>query len=420
MKIICPNCKTSYQINASKIPDKGAHTRCKKCQTRFRIQKPPSAPHAPPAADRPPKPAAPAVAEPPPPVADVPSSAAQSNVISEEDRQIEALTAAGKVDEAAELLLEQVKQSARQKDFAKAEILRDKLYEVAPMALNEIVSANEIIEEEKSKAIDPDHLKTWSELYSVLENDEASELYYAMKHRSVKAEQVLFEKGSQDSNLYFVQAGLLKMIYFSPKQKKDIVIKELFPGQVLNSDAFFSFTVCTSTVAAAKDTHLSYLEQDLLEKWKGRFAGIEPKLHHFCQARDRVTDLIKNAGIDLRADPRFVVSMQAMIQFRESPGAPASKPFSVGLFDLSAGGFSFGMKINKRSEAAKLLGQRLSMQTAYRLADTRHQISRKGKIVAAHLQPFGESAVHVQFDEKLPDETMKQIEKLSDQPADQI
>ena len=41
MKAECPNCAAVYQIDDSKIPDKGAYTTCKKCQTHFQIKKKP-------------------------------------------------------------------------------------------------------------------------------------------------------------------------------------------------------------------------------------------------------------------------------------------------------------------------------------------------------------------------------------------
>jgi predicted Zn finger-like uncharacterized protein len=39
MKIQCPNCSFASQIDESKIPDKGAYTRCRKCNTRFFLSK---------------------------------------------------------------------------------------------------------------------------------------------------------------------------------------------------------------------------------------------------------------------------------------------------------------------------------------------------------------------------------------------
>ena len=39
MRVQCSNCGAVYQIDDSKIPEKGIHATCKKCKTRFRIKK---------------------------------------------------------------------------------------------------------------------------------------------------------------------------------------------------------------------------------------------------------------------------------------------------------------------------------------------------------------------------------------------
>lgn len=39
MKARCPNCNAIYNIDESKIPEKGAHATCAKCKTRFQIKK---------------------------------------------------------------------------------------------------------------------------------------------------------------------------------------------------------------------------------------------------------------------------------------------------------------------------------------------------------------------------------------------
>jgi len=41
MKVQCPKCNAGYQVDEEKIPEKGTYTRCKKCQTRFLIQREP-------------------------------------------------------------------------------------------------------------------------------------------------------------------------------------------------------------------------------------------------------------------------------------------------------------------------------------------------------------------------------------------
>lgn len=40
MKIQCPKCNTAYNIDDSRIPQQGGYVRCKKCQNRFRVEKP--------------------------------------------------------------------------------------------------------------------------------------------------------------------------------------------------------------------------------------------------------------------------------------------------------------------------------------------------------------------------------------------
>jgi len=423
MIVKCPKCKSGYKVDETRIPAKGAYTRCKKCQTRFLVQnKPPPAPEQNPLPPKDPqavekKPATAATAAPAP--------AAQADrqpkgPVSDEDRRVEQLLTAGDQDGAAKLLLELITRHADQGDFAKAEVLRNKLYDAVPMALNEIIKANEIIDEQKSKSIDQTHLNTWRKLYEVLESDETSELYYAMKSSKPKAGEPVFEKGQYNSNLYFVQEGRLKATHYDQTEKKEVTLKVLVPGDIANPDAFFSFTVTTYALIATEDCKLTYLEQSILDHWHEKFAGLEPKLSSFCRDKEDLKAMINKAGIEVRSGPRHIVSFQAGVQFLDTYGNPAQKPFKVNLFDMSIGGLSFGMGLNKRPEAARLLGQRIHIKTVFAVAGRKQKIVRKGRIVATHLQPFGESSVHVQFDKPLADEIMADIEKLADQPADGV
>ena len=411
MVVKCPACQSGYQIDESKIPARGAYTRCRNCQTRFKVQPATPVPQPVNSGSQPPA----VQAE----VAEHTDSAADgSGIPADEQRRIQQVVATGDQEAIARLLLDLITQYAGQRNFARAETLRDQLYEDAPLALGEIVKANDIIDEEKSKSIDSEHLELWSGLYGSLESTEASELYYAMKSASVPAGQPVFEKGQYNSNLYFVQSGNLKMLHHDPKEKKEIVLKELRSGSLFNMEAFFSFTVTTCAVVAVKDAGLKYLEQSVLDRWRQKFAGIEPKLSSFCRQFADVRALVKKAGADVRSSPRYLVSMGALIQFLDSYGKPVKKPFKVSLFDISSGGISFGLKLNRRQEAAQLLGQRLVMQSGYALGGKKQKFSQKGRIIAAHLQPFGESSVHVQFEKPLPDNTMADIRKVSGHPPE--
>jgi hypothetical protein len=251
----------------------------------------------------------------------------------------------------------------------------------------------------------------WADLYDTLESDESSELYYAMKPVSVKAGQPVYEKGNLDSNLYFLQQGRVNMVHWDNTRDQEVILKEISPGGLFNQDAFFSFTVTTSTMIAAQDSELTYLEKPFLDRWKGMFASLGPKLNSYCRNGENMCDLAKKAGIELRTDPRILTSLKALIQPLDPSGKPQEKSFKVVLFDIAAGGTSFELKLTNKSQAEQLLGQHILMQTGYSFHNNLKKVSTKGRVIAAHLQPFGLSTIHVQFDKPIPSETIQEIEK---------
>ena len=86
-----------------------------------------------------------------------------------------------------EMLTEQIKDLARNGSFREAELLREQLMESHPMALESIVSSAEVIEEEKTKGLDPNHIATWSDLYDQLSKAENTSLIYSLKQVKVES-----------------------------------------------------------------------------------------------------------------------------------------------------------------------------------------------------------------------------------------
>src|SRR6056297_993416 len=116
-------------------------------------------------------------------------------------------------DSAVKLLYNLVAEYAKEKNFEKAEALHNKLYEVDPMALTEIVRSSEIIEAEKSETLDPEHLELWSDLYSRLNTSEANALYYSMKPKTFESGETIMEQGQLNSRLYFILSGEVNALY---------------------------------------------------------------------------------------------------------------------------------------------------------------------------------------------------------------
>jgi len=138
---------------------------------------------------------------------------------------------------AVKILFALIVKYAKEKEFSKAEVLRERLLEVDPMALTEIVKAGEVIEEEKSESIDQKHLDLWANLYETLSNEEANTLYYAMKSGTCNAEQTIIRQGELNSKLYFVNEGQLKMVFH--KEGEEFLIGGLNPGHIVGADSFF-------------------------------------------------------------------------------------------------------------------------------------------------------------------------------------
>ena len=154
--------------------------------------------------------------------------------LSEHEELIEQYLGEGNTEAAVQLLSELIVKSAREKNFQQAEALRGRLFEVDSMALREIVKTGEIIETEKSKAIDKGHLETWSELYASLVAAETNALFYGMQPEEVPANHMLVKQGDICSRLYFIDEGRLKMFY--RQDDKAILLKTLGPGDLVGED----------------------------------------------------------------------------------------------------------------------------------------------------------------------------------------
>ncbi len=102
-----------------------------------------------------------------------------------------------------ETLTERIKDLARNGSFREAELLREQLMETSPMALDSIVSSAEVIEEEKTKRLDPNHISTWSELYDQLSGEQTNCLFYSLKRVKVESGKLLFAQGRPNNRLFF-------------------------------------------------------------------------------------------------------------------------------------------------------------------------------------------------------------------------
>jgi len=314
-------------------------------------------------------------------------------------------------DGASKLLFEMIVRYSAEKDFEKAEGLRDKLMDVNPMALSEIIKSGEIIEEAKTKAIDQAHLTLWARLYNNLTKEETSTLFFAMKSIRFDAGYTIFKKGDHDSRLYFINKGRIKLVLKQGDQ--EVIAKELKQGDMLGEDAFFSLSLSTITAITLSPVELSYLEKDVLAKWELKSYGIEPKLHDYYLRIKRVENSNGAKISEKRVHGRISVTGKIRVQFMDAAGYPAGEPVTGAISDISQGGMSFYINIKKEKITKLFIEPRLNVKFSLVVNGAQHGFDQNGTMVAA-IPHYYDYSIHVKFDERLDKQVIDGLRKTND------
>jgi hypothetical protein len=331
---------------------------------------------------------------------------------SRQEETIQACLNQNNTEGAVKLLFDMIVESAKRKDFDRAEALRARLLEIDSLALTEIIQSAEVIEEEKRRAIDEKHIAIWSGLYRDLSPEEGNALYFSLKNEVCEATQTVFKQGQQHSRLYFVNRGQLALIWRNGR--REAVLRKIGPGQVVAADGFFSESVCTISLVALTQADLAYLDKEVLVKWESAAPALEGKLRDFSRRSEDVTLLLKEQGIERRIYHRVMVSGATAVQLMSGSGTPVAKPFRGDIADISIGGASFFANIRDRKTARALLGRNVVLSLAIPGKDPQMKFNKKGYIVAVNHVPYEGFCLHVRFDEIL---TPMETEELHHLPV---
>jgi CRP-like cAMP-binding protein len=315
-----------------------------------------------------------------------------------------------RTEDAVKVLFELIHQHALCKHFAKAEELRDRLFEVDPSALNEIIKAAEIIDEEKAKSFNQDHLAIWSDLYSALSTHESNTLHFAMMERTYNADEIVFKQGKTDTNLYFIDSGRLKLVYSHGRD--EFLIKKIGPGEIVGEDTFFSNTAfSTSSLITISKVTLHLLEAAASLSWENEYPLIISLLKDYC-GRFRAVHSKKN--LNRRLNKRVDSSGTGTIQVLDASGSPIAKPVRVSIADISVGGVSFWLQALNQETARRLLGKGLYIKISISVRELKeNSVTKKGLVVGVRYYGFGDRSVHIKFDKMLPKELIDAIERAN-------
>ncbi|HEB70090.1 MAG TPA: cyclic nucleotide-binding domain-containing protein [Desulfobulbus sp.] len=330
----------------------------------------------------------------------------KNDPLAEQEASIFRKAGRGKTEEAKKELYELIISYAEKKDFANAERLRERIYEIDPMALSEIIRSGEIIEREKTGAVSRDQLATWSRLLKKLNNVEFSAIYHELQERRFAPEEIIVRQGDKNDELYFINQGSIKISY--NQDGREIFVSTMNNGQIIGEN-FFDASFWTVTLTALTPVNISVLKWDSFRRWQEEYPGLEAKLQDFYKQCDTTRVLLEKKGLDRRKYERTRLSRKIQLQLTDHNNKPIGRGFRGELTDISEGGLAFLIRISKKENTRLLLGR--NMQITIPVGGDPGHLQLHGLAIGIQsYEPLEcDFSVHIKFPELLDQETLFQV-----------
>ena len=301
-------------------------------------------------------------------------------------------------------LAERIIALAHKGSIVEAEALRSQLMEVAPMAIEHIVATAEIIEEEKTKRLDPEHLAAWSELYETLNEEDTNQLFYSLKQARVDAGKLLLAQGKPNSRLFFIEEGNVTLFY--RQKEKNLVAGNLERGSILGEDSFFGISLCPFSAATKTDCTMRYLTRKQAEGWRQDKPQLYGILAEYCQriGIGEMTAEQKSSG--RREFRRYPVSGSAVMHVLDKDLNKTAVYFRGELNDMSRSGVCFSIHCSRQDMARALLMKNIAIAIEF---DDRpdETFTVGGTIVKLSYRLHSDYHVHVKLSEIITIERFK-------------
>jgi len=267
--------------------------------------------------------------------------------------------------EAAEKLFESCVAAAREKDFATAERLRDRILGADTGSVDLVIKADEIINWERDSRIPASYYELWKSLRGAVGAGEFEHLYGALVAEQYTAGEIIFREGERADRLYLVDSGTVSLVCGAGST--ETYLKRLPPGSVVGADQFFAITVWTVTAKARTAVELHSLSRSALLELEEREPGIGGKLQQYCAGFNSVPELLKMSGGDRRGNPRFSVAAIIHTILVDDYGEPGHRRYVGQLQDIAQGGFCYCVSVADKEQTRALLGKQILFELA--LAD---------------------------------------------------
>jgi len=331
--------------------------------------------------------------------------------VSSTEEEVKVLVRSGDTQQAGQLVYNQAIAAAKTRDFSVASLLRDRLLEINPMALEEAIELGEFIEEQKNTSITSHHLEIWSELYEEMTTDEFNGLYYSLRQENYHKGDTIVQSGETDNNLYFLNSGHISLSCTAGG--KEVFLKRIQPGNVLGGEQFFSPSVWTVNLKAMSEVQVHVLDYTMLKGVAEQYPDVESKLRKYCQRISQIPELLKMSGDDRREYPRYSVVLPTNSILLDPYGFKGKRKFKGELLDVSKQGMAFTIRISNWTNARLLLGRHIMTTVITRDEELPLQ---NGVVVGVRLHEptLQDFSVHIKLTKKMDDSMYKKIISYAD------
>lgn len=332
-----------------------------------------------------------------------------------EEQEIYVLLGQNKKVAAKALLLDLISTMASLQQFDQAEVLCQRLAEIDPLALEDILKAAAILEEQRNAAMGQAQATNWVESYDFLTTEEFNALYSSMEHVKYDANENIVVQGDSQQWLFFVNKGRAKL-FSRDAHGNDILQKIAGPGEVFGVDSFFKPSVWTVDVASVGPVEVSVLTQEALRKWQNTFPDLEAKIKDFCQQFSEHESLNVMA-MDRRAMERLNCAGRLVMAVLDDQGHGTGIALQGDMGGISIVGIFFTIHISQKKHVRLLLGRKVLVSLIGGPPDNRLTSGVAGVVVAIYVQDptngdlasYAQYAVHVQFDQPLRESDLTAI-----------
>ena len=302
-----------------------------------------------------------------------------------------------------------IEKYAQQRQFIVAEQLREKLIELAPMALSEIVQTGEIIEQEKNAALDPNKMKAFADLFKQFSKSEATAFFFALTHREVKANVPVFEQCQFDDKLYFIQSGRFILSYYDSETRQNIDFAILQKGDIAGAETFFTLTGHTATLTPIEKSFISVLSKNAYDRILADNPSIGIQLQRFCRDRKKSCRIDHTKRQARRRHERHRTELKGQFRKIDANGRVSRDGTNMEIVDISAGGICFLVNSSTSFDGTGLHKNWLKITTTYRDGTLTKNFNVIARVVSLQFLPFDQYSVHAQFKEPIDESHLRDM-----------